>query len=114
MPLNLTAKEAEKCRKQDLHMLEFLIENGEDISKNELIAVQDIFDRLQVQGPKDVLTKSQRGMVMALCRKVEPSGAGWDEDGESPAERNKNVPKGNHVPLPAVLQNLPKKPPGRR
>ena len=40
--------------------------------------------------------------------------AAFDLSMVTPAERNGSVPRGREVPVPAVLQHLPKKPPTRR
>ena len=109
---NLTSREEGDVRTKDLAMLSFVIANGEGVlSEAEIASALDITGKLDTFA---TMTDPQRRMIFALCRKIDPTGDSWEhEDGMTPAERNKDVPRGNEVEKPAVLQRLPLRPPGR-
>lgn len=109
---NLTSREEGDVRTKDLALLAFVIANGDEaLSESDITTALDITRKLDVF---PTMTDPQRRLIFALCRKIDPTGDGWEhEDGLTPAERNKDVPRGNEVDKPAVLQRLPLGPPGR-
>jgi len=80
----------------------------EGLSESEHEAFEDMLTRLE-SDPRDQLELSEKQRAWVYRRADE-----LDVIVESPAERNKDVPKGREVELSPVLQNRPKKPPGRR
>lgn len=106
-------------RQEDLRMLRLLVEEApradeedfdrrpraeDGLATNEVEAFADMQRRLEDEGQK-VLTEKQRAWV---ARRFEELGL------EDPAVLNARVPRGREVEAPAVLRDLPKRPPGRR
>lgn len=87
----------------DLALLRLIVEgdHGEDVSAAELPMFIDWLAQLTSPGSTHArLSSSQREHAREVARRILPLDA-------------KQVPRGQEVPTPAVLQNLPKKPPRR-
>lgn len=119
---------SEELRERDLHMLteltrdEYRPELGEGeefgtaerLSEKEHEAFGEMFSNLQAWEERkwgtavrwEKLTTKQRSWAEAVCERL-----GIDM---VPHRLRKPVPRGREVPLVLVLQNLPKKPPGRK
>ncbi len=103
----------EEQRERDLYILRELIsallidEESSDFSAAEREAFPEMFDRLD--GPNAqyrTLTSKQRSWALSTAERlcINPV----------PPKYRKPIPRGREVPLPPALQNLPKRPPGRR
>ena len=76
------------------------------LSFSEVEAFEDMVERLE-NGQQKTLSPKQREWA---ARRVDELGV----EAETPAERNKNVPRGGKVQLAPALGDRPLKPPGRR
>ncbi len=93
----------------DLQMLKFVSALGSKLSDNDMASFERMLDGLS-SGKFTQLTERQRGWVEDVYRKHE----GDAEGGSLNLVSRGLVTRGEEVPLPDVLKNLPKKPPGRR
>lgn len=84
----------------DLELLRVLVTEPRDadVTDDEFSAFVDMI--LHVRAGS-LLTRKQRAWAEEVARRITPV-------------RAAEAPKGREVPTPAVLQNLPLKPPGRR
>lgn len=116
---NLSEAEQLRQRKHDIALVSWIINNwDETVERHDKRVIID-FKRLLDSPPREganrfgILTTSQRGLALAVAKRVDRE---FTEtmlaELEDPTERNKNVPRGKHVPIPPVLQQLPLKPPG--
>jgi len=94
------ARDARIAALDDLTLMQKLRTDIADMELNDVECgmVEDMY--LQARGGRR-LTKKQRGWSEDIARRVMPIFAS-------------DVPKGKHVETPAVLKNLPLKPPCRR
>lgn len=76
------------------------------LTAEEVVAFEDMRQFLG-RRPEATLSKAQREWAE---RRAGDLGLSWGD----PARRNANVPRGREVETPAVLRDLPKRPPGRR
>lgn len=93
-------------RQEDLDDLTTLIAHH-DLTKSEREAFEDMHRRISGDLPAfKTLHPNARKWVKEATKKYLLD--------KSPAERNKNVPRGKEVQVPSVLGNLPKSPPRRK
>lgn len=109
MSLGDLMRASNERRENDLRMLQALLDAGpEHFGAGEYGAFDSMLGRLQ--NGQNTLTPKQREWVTKATIRL-----GLDEP--EPAENLVSrglVPRGNEVPVPEVLKNLPLKPPGRR
>jgi hypothetical protein len=99
-------------RAHDLVMLRQLLDHSDRLKDGEEDAFNDMLAKLDTpynERRYTKLTDPQRQWVTDAANRLE-----IDDPNDDPRERNRDVPRGNEVPTPAVLCNLPKAPPGRR
>lgn len=92
-------------RAEDLRMLQELLEDETELSENELEAFKDMLEKLEEVEAR-CLSDKQRVWVEKAHDRISPSCLNLYSSGK--------VKKGADVPLPEVLKNLPKTPPGRK
>lgn len=99
-------------RDDDLRMLSEMLDNHlDEMTEKEVLAFADMRFDLQAYGGMEIpsapmfrqLTEKQRAWVKSVHARVVPYYANLVSRGL--------VPRGKEVPTPAVLQNLPKRPP---
>jgi FMN phosphatase YigB (HAD superfamily) len=95
-------------RGKDLQLLEELV--AADLRDYEDAAFRDMLAALEGSGEGTfaTLSNAQRAWAYEVAERV-----GCSPDYVNLVSSGR-VPRGREVPTPAVLQNLPKKPPGRR
>jgi hypothetical protein len=105
--------------KEDMRMLRALVAKADELDETESDtdesnyqdktrnAMRDMLDRME-NGKLDFLNEKQRGYVRGVYEKVfqTPTYENLFSSGKAP--------RGKEVPTPAVLLNLPKRPPPRR
>lgn len=80
----------------DLQLLGLILSDVHDLTPGEYVAFVNMRNHL-----REFLSKKEREWAEEVARRVMP----YD---------SKDAPRGREVPLPDVLRNLPKSPPGRR
>jgi hypothetical protein len=97
-------------REQELQQLEELLaQHGHNLTQVEAEAFSDMREALLAYGANDGryrLTENQRVWLQRVRERVVPQYENLVSNGL--------VPRGREVPTPAVLLNLPKKPPRKR
>jgi hypothetical protein len=105
-----------KNRDEDLKTLNAILtyadeqEDDEKVSEKEADAFRSMH-QLLVEGFREELTEKQRKWARGVAARIR------GEEAEPEYENlisNGLCPRGREVPTPAVLQNLPKRPPPRR
>jgi hypothetical protein len=93
----------------DQELLEAVLEK-EDLDDRAHLAFEEMYRKTASGLWVGALTKKQRAWAEAVLegRRYEPT-----PEYENLVSSGK-VPRGNEVPTPLALQNLPKKPPGRK
>lgn len=98
-------------RTHDIATLRALLADANRLKDGEQDAFAGMLERLDPDAARSTrrLTDAQRAWVTDAADRLE-----LDDPADDPALRNRDVPRGRDVPVPAALQNLPKAPPGRR